>query len=90
MWILYILLGDKDFFYVGITGNIEKRLKRHRGRYEIYTKRFKEIDLVYKEYYDFRADAESREKQIKGWSREKKKALIAGDIDKLKELSKSK
>jgi putative endonuclease len=46
--------------------------------------------LVYQNEFQNPNDAIAFEKQIKKWSRAKKEALIAGDIDKLKELSKSK
>jgi putative endonuclease len=44
--------------------------------------------LVYKEEYATLLQAMRREKQLKGWTKAKKEALIAGDIDKLKKLSK--
>jgi putative endonuclease len=54
-----------------------------------FTKKFSEIKLVYTEKYNKRIEAEKREKQIKGWSIAKKKALISGDKKLLIKLSKS-
>ena len=90
MYYVYILLCDKAFFYVGITKDLEKRLKSHKAGYNLHTRRYSLIELVYTEEFKARDEAEKREKQIKGWSRAKKKTLIDGDSDKLEKLSKSK
>jgi putative endonuclease len=87
MYYLYILDCDDAFFYVGITKDVDNRLAQHRNEYSTYTKRYKKIDLVYKEEFSSRANAERREKQLKGWSKAKKKALINQDLDKLISLS---
>ena len=89
MWYLYILFCDQTFFYIGITRDLFRRLIQHQRGYEIYTKRYRSIELFYTESYKKRADAEKREIQLKGWSKAKKKALITGDIEKLRYLSKS-
>ena len=90
MYYLYILLCDKAFFYTGITNNPDKRIKEHKFGRSLHTKRYNSIELVYTEEYSTRLEAESREKQIKGWTNEKKKALIEGNFSKLRKLSKSK
>lgn len=69
---------------------MEERIANHKAKRSPHTKRYRLVELVYKESYLTRAGAEKREKQIKGWSREKKKALVGGDIEKLRELSKNK
>jgi predicted GIY-YIG superfamily endonuclease len=46
--------------------------------------------IVYTENFDTERDALKRERQIKGWSRDKKEALIAGDFKALKRLAKRK
>ncbi|MBI5614018.1 GIY-YIG nuclease family protein [Candidatus Gottesmanbacteria bacterium] len=88
-WIMYILLCDEKTFYVGLTSNIENRLKSHIAGYNIGTKKFSHIQLVYSENYPNRVSAEQRETQLKKWTRAKKKALIEGNIELLKQLSKS-
>jgi len=90
MYYLYVLLCDKAVFYIGVTRNLEGRLANHKARHSPHTKRYRSVELVYTEKYSIRTKAEEREKQIKGWSREKKKALVDGDIEKLRELSRSK
>ncbi len=88
-WYIYILLCDKKFFYVGLTSNLNQRFKSHQNKYNLATKEFKEVELIYNESYGTRFEAESREKQLKGWSRAKKAALVKGNIGLLRKLSKS-
>jgi len=90
MYTLYILLCDKAFFYTGITDNIDKRIREHKSGQSPHTKRYDSLELIYTEDYPTRSQAENREKQIKGWSNAKKKALVDGNLVKLRELSKSK
>jgi putative endonuclease len=54
-----------------------------------FTKKHLPIELVYFEEYDRIDGAFKREKQIQGWSRKKKEALINGEFEKLPELSKN-
>jgi putative endonuclease len=86
---VYILLCDQKTFYVGITGNIDKRLLEHKSKTSFFTKKFSDIELVFQEEHLDKKSAERREKQLKGWSNAKKKALISGNIDKLVQLSKA-
>ena len=88
-WYTYILLCDEKIFYVGLTSNLENRLESHLNKYNIGTKKFSHIELVYSEQYPSRKLAENREIQLKKWSVAKKKALIEGNINLLKQLSKS-
>jgi putative endonuclease len=90
MYYVYILQCDKAFFYVGFTTNLANRLLQHQRHQSSHTKRYGQVEMVYFEEYNQRADAEKREQQLKGWSKVKKKALIQNNIDQLKELSKSK
>ncbi len=90
MYYLYILLCNKAFFYTGVTNKLDKRLQNHKLDYSPHTKRYKYIELVYTENFPARREAEKREKQIKGWTNKKKKALIEGKIKQLRKLSKSK
>ncbi len=88
-WFVYILLCDEKAYYVGLTSDIEQRLKSHQAGYNLGTKEFSKVQLLYTEQYQKRIDAEKREKQIKGWGRKKKEALIMHDLESLKKLSKS-
>jgi predicted GIY-YIG superfamily endonuclease len=87
----YILRCADNKLYVGSTTNIVERLKRHKAGFASeFTHLHRPVELVYQEEYATYQEAFKRERQLKKWSRAKKEALIAGDIDKLKELSKSK
>jgi putative endonuclease len=88
-WYTYILLCDKKIYYTGLTGNLRNRLRSHITKNNLATKRFSTIKLVYSEKYATRKEAENREQQIKRWKRAKKKALITGNLELLKKLSKS-
>ncbi len=88
---LYILECADGSFYTGSTKNLQRRIKEHKnGVGANYTKLHLPVKLVYYETFDRIDNAFYREKQIQKWSRDKKIALINGDIELLKELSKSK
>lgn len=78
---------DKKTFYVGIAEDADRRLDEHVRGYSPYTKKFSDFELVYKESCVSRVQAERRERQLKGWSVAKKKALVNGDIAELRRLS---
>lgn len=87
----YILRCEDNRLYVGSTNNLEERIKRHKAGYASeFTHLHKPVELVYKEEFKTYQEAFRRERQIKCWSVAKKEALIAGNIDLLKQLSKSK
>ena len=88
---MYILKCANDMFYTGSTKNLERRLKQHQcGEGANFTKKHLPVELVYSEIFERIDWAFYREKQIQGWSHKKKEALINGDLEKLKELSRSK
>lgn len=77
MYFVYILKNHRDQIYIGSTANIELRLIRHsNGEGAEFTKRNKDFKLIYSESYPSLIAARRREKQIKGWRREKKENLI--------------
>lgn len=91
MFYVYILKNDQNLFYVGQTNNLVRRTTGHSKHLGAkFTKDTHGMALVYSEEYHSRADAMKREKQLKKWSKAKKLALISGDIDALRRLSKSK
>ena len=73
-WFLYILLCDNKSYYVGITKDLDKRVSEHVNKESRYTKRFNDIELVYTEKFKTETEVVKREKQIKGWSFNKKKS----------------
>ena len=88
---VYILECSDGSYYTGSTINLEKRLIEHQnGKGARHTKKRLPIKLVYLEEYLRIESAFYREKQIQGWSRAKKEALINGEIDKLPSLSECK
>ncbi len=87
---MYILECADGSYYTGSTKNLEKRLWEHQnGNGSNHTRKRLPVKLVYVEPYDRVEEAFHREKQIQGWSRRKKKALIERDFDKLIEFSKN-
>jgi putative endonuclease len=88
---VYILKCSDYSYYIGVTNNIEKRVYEHQeGLIEgCYTHNKRPLALMHVEEFTDILEAIAREKQIKGWSRQKKKALISMDYQKLVELSKS-
>jgi putative endonuclease len=73
-WI-YILSCSDNSLYVGISSNLKKRIKEHENGFVPYTKNRKPIKIIYQQNYSSRIEAAKREKEIKGWRREKKLAL---------------
>ena len=75
---VYILASIKRVLYIGVTGNLEKRLAQHRAKVdpECFTAQYNVDRLVYVEEYRQVQDALAREKQLKRWSRAKKVWLI--------------
>ena len=62
--------------YVGVTGDLERRLSEHRMTFESFTRRYRIARLVYFEVTSNPSAAIAREKQIKGYRRSKKTALV--------------
>ena len=63
--------------YIGVTSDLLKRIYQHKhGRLYGFSKRYNLTKLVYYETYDEMLNAIIREKQIKGWRRDKKIKLI--------------
>jgi putative endonuclease len=63
--------------YTGVTNSLERRLWYHRNNtIKTFTKTYKVDRLVYYEQFNEARDAISREKEIKGWRREKKIDLV--------------
>jgi predicted GIY-YIG superfamily endonuclease len=80
--------AQTEAIYTGHTDNMESRLIAHQmGTYSGYTFPRLPVKLVFVEDCVSRDAAFAKERQIKGWSRAKKEALISGDWDKLTELA---
>lgn len=88
---MYILKCSDGTYYTGSTTNIEVRLAQHQaGEGSNYTRKHLPVELVYFEEFQRIDEAFLREKQVQGWNRKKKEALINGTLDKLPDLSECK
>ena len=86
-WV-YILECSDGSYYTGITNNLARRFTEHSsGEGANHTKKRLPVKFVYIEEYPRIDYAFYREKQVQGWSRKKKEALIFGDFTKLPELA---
>jgi putative endonuclease len=69
-------------------GDLEHRIAEHQsGHFPGFTSKRRPVLLVYSEYFDRIVDAIAAERKVKGWSRAKKEALMAGDFERLSQLS---
>ncbi len=74
---VYIMSNSSRTLYAGVTSNLERRVFEHKHKLTPgFTSRYNLTRLVYVETYPDPRSAIAREKQIKGWRREKKIALI--------------
>ncbi len=70
MFYIYIICSDINTkYYVGCSGDLEKRLSEHNKGLSKYTKRFKPWRLVYEETFKTLSNARKRETQIKSWKK---------------------
>ncbi len=87
---MYILLCADGSYYTGSTTDLERRLEQHQnGEGANHTKKRLPVSLLYYEEYSRIDEAFYREKQVQGWSRKKKEALIEGKSDLLPLLAKA-
>lgn len=85
---IYILQCADGSYYTGSTKNIEFRLAQHQtGQGSNHTRKRLPVKLIYVEEYQRIDEAFHREKQVQGWSRKKKQALINGKAELLPKLA---
>jgi putative endonuclease len=86
---VYILECSDDSFYVGVTNNVGRRFIEHStGLHEdSYTFSRRPLKLVYCKQFNSPMKAIEYEKQLKGWTKSKKIALINNDLNLLHELA---
>lgn len=76
-WHVYILRCGDDSLYVGISNDVEARVKRHNaGQGAAYTRSHLPVLLIWSECVESESAARKREAQIKGWTRHKKLNLV--------------
>ncbi len=86
---VYVLRCADDSFYVGsaTSDDLSKRIAQHEtGAFPGYT--YTGVRLVWSEHFERIVDAIAAERQIKGWSRKKKEALVKGDWDEISQHAK--
>ncbi len=87
-YFVYILASKSRKLYIGITGDLETRIREHRkGTYGGFTSEYKVNRLVYCEQFQWVDAAIGREKQLKRWRREKKVTLIERENPTWEDLS---
>ncbi len=88
-YFVYVMQSSsRRALYIGITGNLERRVWEHKhGYFKGFSSAYRVHRLVYFESYDDVAKATGREKQLKGWNRAKKEALITRVNPDWKDLS---
>lgn len=87
----YILQCSDGSYYTGSTNDLELRIRQHQnGEGAFFTSKHLPVKLVFYEEFGSVETAFEREKQIQGWSRKKKEALIEGNFNKLTDLAKGK
>lgn len=89
MYAVYILLCSDNSYYTGLSNDFDKRIWQHETGFfpDCYTFKRRPVKVVWQTRVETAEEASRLEKQIKGWSRKKKEALINGDIAELKRLS---
>ena len=77
-WAVYIMSNHAHTLYTGMTGDLLRRLREHKGRSAEgpFTARYTFNRLVWYEFVTSRDEAFRRERQIKAWTRAKRVALI--------------
>jgi len=86
---MYILECSDGTYYTGSTKYLELRFNQHQaGEGANYTSKRLPVKLIYYEEFERIDHAFYREKQIQGWSRKKKEALMNGEIELISKLAK--
>jgi putative endonuclease len=86
-WVYILVSASGNAMYIGVTNNLEKRLREHRtGKGSVFAKTYRANKLVYAEEYESPSDAIAREKQLKGWRRERKNELVRSINPQFREL----
>ena len=84
-YFVYMLRCSDDSFYIGLTSDLPKRISEHELGVLVnaYTHSRRPVHLVWAQEFPTHEEAFAFERQIKGWSRAKKKALIRGDWEEI-------
>ena len=86
-WVYMLQCVDQSY-YVGHTNDLEKRILEHQtGELDGYTATRRPVRIVFTQEFPSREEALATELQIKGWSRQKKYALVRGDWSEISRLA---
>ena len=88
-YFVYILKCVDKSYYTGITNAIERRFEEHQNGIDpiCYTFKRRPLELVFLQEFREVKEAIAFEKQVKGWSKKKKEAIIEGNWERLKFLA---
>lgn len=88
-YFVYIVKCNDNSYYTGVTNNVERRVFEHNTSLDdsTYTFNKRPVSLVFYEAFKDVNQSIAFEKQVKGWTRKKKEALIENNWDKIKELA---
>lgn len=88
-YFVYIVKCSNESYYTGVTNNLERRVYEHNNSQDdsSYTFNKRPVELIFYETFQDVKQAIAFEKQVKGWTRKKKEALIEKNWDKIKELA---
>ncbi|WRH68496.1 MAG: GIY-YIG nuclease family protein [Planktothrix sp. GU0601_MAG3] len=89
-WV-YILRCADGSYYTGHTDNLDQRFAEHTtgAIASCYTYQRRPVELVFSQEFATREEALASERQIKGWSRKKKEAMMLGDWAEVSRLARS-
>ena len=86
-WVYMLQCADQSY-YIGHTDELERRLLQHeRGELDGYTLTRRPVRVVFTQEFASREEALAAERQIKGWSRKKKEALVRSDWAEMSRLA---
>ena len=87
-WV-YILRCSDDSYYTGHTDDLKKRIaQHHEGEIPTcYTLKRRPLECVFQQEFPTREEALASERQIKGWSRKKKEAMVRGNWEEVSRLA---
>jgi len=86
----YLLRCCDGSYYSGHTDDIDLRMAQHKtGALGGYTAGRRPVTLVWSDNFPTRDEAFAAERKLKGWSRAKKEALIAGDWERIQALARN-
>jgi len=90
-YVVYVLECGDGSYYTGITASLDQRFREHQNGVDAkaYTFSRRPVNLVWSQSFATEQEAFVTERQIKGWSRAKKEALIRGDWEGIHDIVKS-